>query len=370
MAHELTATPKGRIVSIDALRGFDMLWITGGDAVLLALCNLIGGRFAETMQTQFEHCSWNGFRFYDLIFPLFLFIVGVSMVFSLYKRKERGEDKKKLLLHVMQRTVTLIILGFIYNGILRLDFSDFRYAGVLQRIALCYFFTSIIILNTSIRGQAITAGAILILYWAAMMLIPVPGFGAGVLTPEGNLSAWLDQKLLPGSFCCYNFGDNEGLLSTFPAIATCLLGVFAGHWLRSNQPDNKKVLGLVGGGVACLILGQLWGLVFPINKLIWTSSYVLYAGGWSMLLLALFYFIIDVKGYKSWAFFFVVIGLNPITIYIVQSQFDFAVIANIFVRGFIDHMGIIKPLFWASCLLAVRWLFLYFLHRQKIYLKA
>jgi predicted acyltransferase len=203
-----------------------------------------------------------------------------------------------------------------------------------------------------------------------MKLIPVPGFGSGVLTPDGNLAAYLDRKFLPGSFCCYQFGDNEGILSTLPAVATAMIGVFSGLWLKSKNGGTKKVFGLFAAGAAALVLAKLWDLVFPINKLIWSSSYVLYSSGWSLLLLALFYWIIDVRGWRKWAFPFVVIGLNPITIYVAQALFDFGVIANIVVHGFIGHMGAFRDPFWALCVLAVKWLFLCFLYRQKIFLKA
>jgi len=294
------------------------------------------------------------------------------MPFSISKRLERGDPRKKLYIHIIQRTLTLFILGLIFNGLLDFDFTNFRYAGVLQRIALCYFFAALIVMNTNIRGQAVFAGSILLLYWAAMALIPVPGHGAGVLTAEGNLSAFIDQNVLPGSFCCYRFGDNEGILSTLPAISTTLLGVLSGHWLRSSYTYSKKVLGLLAAGVVCLFLGWLWNFVFPINKLIWTSSYVLYAGGWSILLLCLFYWIIDVKGYSKWAFPFVIIGLNPITIYVAQTLFrsDFNNIVDVFVHGFIDSFGDFRPVFLAFCVLTVKWLFLYFLYKKRIFLKA
>jgi predicted acyltransferase len=221
-----------------------------------------------------------------------------------------------------------------------------------------------------IRGQAIAIGAILLSYWIIMMVVPVPGHGAGVWTPEGNLAAYIDQLLLPGRFCCYKFGDNEGILSMLPAVATALLGGLAGHLLRSALNQQKKLLGLIAAGGGSLVLALIWGTFFPINKLLWTSSYVLFAAGWSFLLLALFYWLVDIRGYQKWAFPFIVIGLNPITIYVLQSVFDFGTVANIFVYGFIDNLGVFQPLFWVACILAVKWMFLYFLYRQKIFLKA
>jgi len=359
-----------RIVSIDALRGFDMFWITGGAGVFLALFRMIDSPITRGLAAQLHHSKWNGFTFWDLIFPLFLFIVGVALPLSLSKRLKRGDSKREIIFHMIKRTAVLIMLGFIYNGILDLNFSEFRYAGVLQRIAICYFFSSFIVLYFNIRGQAITFALLLVIYWSVMKLVPVPGFGPGVLTPEGNLSGYIDRLLLPGKFCCYGFGDNEGILSTVPAVATTLMGVLSGHLLKSNYSQINKAIRLLIAGTASILLGAAWSLIFPINKLIWTSSYVLYTGGWSMILLSVFYWIIDIKRWKKWAFPFIVIGMNPITIYVAQSVFDFGIIAGIFVHGFINHLGAFRPLFWAICVLCVKWLFLYFLYRQKIFLKA
>lgn len=362
--------PQGRVVSLDALRGFDMFWIIGGDAFFRAFFELIHAPWALSLRDQLEHSEWNGFTFYDLIFPLFLFIVGAALPFAVSKRLQRGDSRRELYGHIVRRAVALFVLGLIYNHILDLNFDTFRWAGVLQRIAVCYLFAALIFMKFKIRGQAIFAGAILVGYWLIMMLVPVPGYGAGVLTPQGNLAGYIDRLFLPGSFCCYRFGDNEGFLSTIPAIATTLLGGLAGHLLRTAWDGQRKLLILSGSGVASLILALIWGLVFPINKLLWTSSYVLFAAGWSLLLLAFFYWIVDLQGYRKWAFPFVVIGLNPITIYVLQSVFDFGTIANIFIHGFINDLGAIQPLFWVACILAVKWLFLYFLYRQKIFLKA
>lgn len=362
--------PSGRVVSIDALRGFDMFWIIGGDVFFQALCKLIDAPWALMLHDQLEHTAWDGFTFYDLIFPLFLFIVGVSMPFSISKRLQRGDSRKALYIHIVQRTLVLFGLGLVYSGFLGFDFEHFRWAGVLQRISICYFFAAMVFMQFKIKGQAITAGAILVGYWLIMMVVPVPGHGAGVLTPEGNLASYIDQELLPGRFCCFEFGDNEGLLSTIPAVATTLMGGMAGHLIRSGVAPMLKVYYMIGAGFSSLILALIWNIFFPINKLIWTSSYAMFAAGWSVLLLALFYFVIDVKGYQKWAFPFVVIGLNPITIYVLQSVFDFGSIASIFVHGFIDSMGIYQPVFWLGCILAVKWLFLHFLYRQKIFLKA
>ena len=262
----------------------------------------------------------------------------------------------------------LILLGLVLNGLLRFDWPGMRWPGVLQRIGLCYFFAAILVVHTKWRTQAIAVAAILLLYWAVMMLIPVPGFGRGVLTPEGCLSSYIDQQLIPGQLY-YGYGDNEGLISTLPAVCTVLLGVLAGHWLASQRGGGRKVIGLAVAGLVCLITGYVWGLFFPIIKIIWTSSYVLYAGGWSLLLLALFYWVIDVKSYKKWAIFFVVIGMNPITIYCLQGFVSFEGIAEFFLFGVSEHASLFKPLVLPFGTLLAKWLFLWFLYRHKIFFK-
>ena len=185
------------------------------------------------------------------------------------------------------------------------------------------------------------------------MLIPVPSHEAGIITPQACLSSYVDQLLIPGKLY-YGHGDNEGLISTLPAICSVLAGVLAGHWLRSNRSSNRKAIWLAIAGIACLIIGYVWGQFFPIIKNIWTSSFVLVGAGYSLLLLALFYWVIDVKGYKKWAFFFVVIGMNPITIYCLQWLVKFEEIANFFIQGIADHAGIFNPLILAIGVLMVK----------------
>ena len=370
MEQQLSGIPKGRILSLDVLRGFDMFWIIGGASLFSGIFSLFKTPFTDSIVGQFEHSAWHGFTFYDLIFPMFLFIVGASMAIALGRRKGKGLGNKELYKYVLKRFALLFILGLVMNGLLDFNFSHFRYAGVLQRIAVCYLLTAVIFIHTTKRAQYIIAPVILLVYWGIMMFIPVPGFGAGVLTPEGNLAGYIDRMLLPGSFCCYEFGDNEGLLSTIPAVITTLLGVFAGYWLLLKNSDLRKTLGLLAGGAALVILGCVWGLFFPINKLIWSSSYVLLTAGSSTLLLAFFYWIVDVKKYQRWAYPFVVIGVNPITIYVAQRLFDFKSVAWVFIHGFVDHLGMFSAVFTIICVLLVKGLFLHFLHKHKIYLRA
>lgn len=364
-----------RLVSLDALRGFDMLWITGGEGLVFSLAALTGWPVFTWAASQMEHVPWEGFVFYDMIFPLFLFIAGVSMPFSILKRKKRGESMKSIYRHLFKRLLLLILLGWIYNGLLHFDFENQRWASVLGRIGLAWFFAALIVLNSSVRWQVVWFAGILLSFWAMMKLIPVPGFGAGVLTPEGNLCAYIDQQLLPGTFCCYKFGDNEGFLSTLPAISTALLGALTGHWLNAeNHRLNKLKKGLImlAAGIVLLAIGKAWGLVFPVIKNLWTSSFVLYAGGWSLMLLAVFYLIIDVWKIRAWSFPFVVIGLNSITIYMLTSGIiNFHDMSRYFFPGITGLFSEpVQPVIIALTYILCEWMLLYLLYRKKIFLKV
>ena len=369
MENEQKAAAGGRVVSIDALRGFDMFWIIGGGELFASLTKVWKTPVAQKIEEQLSHVEWEGFRFEDLIFPLFVFIVGVVLPFSISRRLEQGQSRSKLYLHIVKRTVVLILLGLILNGLLRFNWPQMRWPGVLQRIGLCYFFAALLVVHTKWRTQAIVVAVVLLLYWAAIMLIPVPDFGAGALTKEGCLSSYIDQKVVPGVLY-YKYGDNEGVISTLPAVCTALLGVLAGHWLRSNRSGNVKAAGLLIAGLVSLIAGYLWGTVFPVIKIIWTSSYVLYAGGWSLVLLAFFYWIIDVKGLQRWAFFFTVIGANPITIYFLRGLVDFDGIAGLFLAGLARYAGPAGPLILLTGVVIIEWLFLWFLFKHKIFFKV
>jgi predicted acyltransferase len=353
-----------RLQSIDALRGFDMFMITGGTDLIVTLFTLFSPVIAGFLNTQFSHVAWHGFVFYDLIFPLFIFISGISIPFSVTKRVERGESKKGLYMHVAIRTTMLFVLGLLHNGF-DLDPFAMRFAGVLQRIAIASCAAAIIAMNTNPRTQLYIVGAILAGYWLAMALIPVPGAGAGDFTQYGNLAGYIDRLLLPypGKWCCYGFGDSEGILTTIPAVATALLGVQAGHLLRSNATAMVKIMRLIIAGTTCLTIGIAWHFVFPINKYLWTSSFVLFAGGWSMLLLVLFYWIIDVRRVVKWAFFFRVIGSNSILIYMLGGAIGFGFLEDIF--GSTTLLAFLV----AALDVTGKWIVLYLLYRKKWFLK-
>ncbi len=367
------AAPSERLTSIDALRGFDMFWIVGGDSAARALCKWWGTPEAQRLGDQFEHVDWQGFRFYDLIFPLFLFLVGVVLPFSLRKYMTGAHPKGHALQRTARRVVLLFLLGLIYNGLLQFHFDTLRVAGVLQRIAVCYGIAALIYLFTKVRTQAIVFAAILVGYWALLMYLPSPeSKTVGDVSKETNLAGYLDRHYLPGKIykSYYGFGDNEGLLSTIPAVATALLGVLAGHWLLSDRNRWIKALGLALAGLACLGLGILWSREFPIIKILWTSSYVLVAGGWSLLLLALFYTIIDVIKLRAWAFVFVVIGVNAITIYIAKDIIPFDEISKYFLGGVARYSGSFRPMIAPIGVILIEWLFLLHLYRNRIFLRV
>jgi predicted acyltransferase len=361
-----------RLLSIDALRGFDMFWIIGGEGLVVALAEWADWPFKQQVEAQLEHVPWDGFHFYDLIFPLFLFVVGAVLPFSLTSHRQKGESTLRLYGRILRRTVLLFALGLLYNNALQLDFEGLRLAGVLQRIAICYGIAALIVLHVGWRGQALTAAALLLGYWALLAFVPAPGFAPGDYTKEGNLPGYVDRTYLPGKIYeeYYGYGDNEGLLSTIPAVATALLGALAGQWLRSGAAPGRKVLGLIIGGVACLAVGYGWGFIFPIVKNLWTSSFVLFAGGWSLLLLALFYGVIDALGFRWWAFFFVVIGSNAIVIYIAPKIVSFEYTAHFLFGGLVKHSGSFAPVAVPLSVLTVEWLFLLLLFRKKLFLRV
>lgn len=367
-----TITAK-RLHSLDALRGFDMFWIMGGQAIFRSLADATDAPFFKLLSHQFSHPDWHGFRIYDLIFPLFLFIAGAATPFSVGSQLQKGVDRNLLLRRVMKRGLLLVVLGIIYNNRLTLrPLEEMRFASVLGRIGLAYMFANIIYLYASKRFQYIWCAGILLGYWVLLLCTAAPGFEPGDLTIEGNFASYVDRLFLPGRLNNPGLHDPEGLLSTVPAIATGLLGIFAGNLLKSEWHSGiQKSLRLMYAGIICLVLAQFWNLVFPINKNLWSSSFVLHTGGLSLLLLALFYFIVDVKGFRKWAFFFTVIGMNSILIYMSGRFIDWKYTTNAFFEWLMQLSG--QPMnlvVYALCYILVKWSFLYFLYKKKVFLKV
>ncbi|MFH1321714.1 MAG: DUF5009 domain-containing protein [Bacteroidota bacterium] len=363
-----------RLYSLDALRGFDMFWIMGGEGIFIALATLTGWPVFEWWAGQLEHVEWHGFHFYDMIFPLFLFIAGISFPFSMTKRTALNESRKSIYKHVITRGLILVLLGIIYNNAVRFNLAELRYGSVLGRIGLAWMFAAIIFMNTKLSWRIAWFWALLIGYWLLLLFFPAHDLGStDAFSREGNLASYIDRLIMPGKLYLGNH-DPEGLFSTIPAISTALLGMFTGEFLLSKYLNDKplrKVLYMVLAAVAFMVIGKIWDLNFPINKNLWSSSFVCYVGGLSLLLFSLFYLVIDVWNFKKWAFFFVVIGLNPITIYLAGRIINFRSAARFFFGGF----NSIFPENWAPLIdsigiTAVGWVFLYILYKKKIFLRV
>lgn len=370
--NNFSGTKPGRLYSLDALRGFDMIWIIGAEFVFRNLATATSSPMWEAFAEQLEHPKWNGFHLYDLIFPLFLFLAGVATPYSIGRELEKGKSRKELMIRVVKRGLILVLLGVIHNNGLALrPLADIRYGSVLGRIGLAYVFANIIYLYSKERTQIIWFGSLIIGYWLLLKFTSAPGYPIGDLTMEGNFNSYMDRTLLPGKLY-EGIHDPEGLFSTIPAVSTGLLGILAGSLLKNvSITQNKKSAYLGILGILFLLIGQLWNLDFPINKNLWSSSFVMHTGGLSLLLLALFYYVIDVLGYKKWAFFFKVIGMNSILIYMSSQFIDWQFTTNsifAWLGGWVGNPYNIVAL--AICSLGIKWLFLYILYRKKIFLKV
>lgn len=363
-----------RLYSLDALRGFDMFWITGGEAIFVGLATLTGWPIFEWWAKQLDHVPWHGFVFYDMIFPLFLFIAGISFPFSLAKRMANNDSRSSIYKHVITRGLVLVLLGIVYNNGIKFDFAHLRYGSVLGRIGLAWMFAAIIFMNTKLSFRIVWLCVILLGYWILMMLFPAHDLGSmDIYSQEGNLASHIDRILMPGRLYLGNH-DPEGLFSTIPAIGTALLGMLTGEFMLSRYLSDKpykKVLYLVIAAIILMVIGKVWNLTFPINKNLWTSSFVCFVGGLSLLLFSIFYLIIDVLEYKKWAFVFVVIGVNPITIYLTERIINFNAANKFFFGGIVALL----PENWAPFvnglgITAIGWVFLYILYKKKIFLKV
>ena len=378
---QVLPTPVRRVASVDALRGFSMFCILGADILaksieqMLAHAGTFPAAAGAIIGAQFSHPQWHGVTFYDLIFPLFIFVTGVAIVFSLPPLVAR-EGTWAAHKRVLRRSVLLFALGVICYGGVAQGFSEMRLGGVLQRIALCYLFASLIFLHTSWRGMAAALVALLVGYWALMTFVPVPGIGAGSFAREANLANWIDAQYLPGRRWEGSW-DPEGILSTLPAIGTCLLGVFAGLLLKSPKIEaRRKSLWLAAAGLALVGAGLIWGLQFPVNKHIWTSSFVLIAGGSAALLLGAFHATIDVRGYHAWAAVFMWVGASAITLYVFNMLVGFYPLALRIVGGDVGKLAdaylvegagqfLAAAVGMAMAVAAAR-----FLYRRKIFLRV
>lgn len=352
-----TLPPSPRLVSLDALRGFDICWILGLGSVVLALAGRFapGTKVAEILDAQLEHVKWEGFHFYDMIFPLFLFIAGVSMAIALPRRIERS-GRGATLRHLIARGLILVAIGIFFSGGLKDGVDKIRWLGVLQRIGIGSAVAGILSLWLGWRSLLAAMIALLGGYYLLLQFVPVPNVGPGHFAEGQNLTNYLDSIWLPGRKYDGNH-DPEGILSTLPAIATALLGLLAGKWITGSASNLGKVAGLILGGAALVALGWAWHPYFPIIKKIWSSSFVLVAGGWSSLLLGVFYLIVDVWGLKAWTTPFVWVGANPITLYVCSGLGFFRVVSERLV-GHLDKdwTWVYPTVTFVLMLLVARWM--------------
>jgi predicted acyltransferase len=366
-----SAPERTRLLSLDALRGFDMFWIIGGDAFFRSLAEVTQWGWARAWAAQLEHVEWAGFHFYDLVFPLFMFISGAAIPFSLLAKAETAADKRPVYLRLLRRSLLLVLLGLVYNHLTDLRFATQRYASVLGQIGLAYLFAALIMLTVrSLRGRLAALAGILAVTAALQLLVPVPGVGAGVLTPAGTINGWVDRLLLPGRLYDGIF-DPEGILCVFSAVSVTLMGGLAGVVLRSGRPAApRKTVILAAAGVGLASLGYILGGWYPIIKKAWTATFDIYAAGLSFILLALFYLIIDVWGLRRWTFVLRVIGLNSITIYMGSQMVDFEYTGKFLFGGLARLAGDAGVLVLVAGTIAIEWLALYALYKKSVFLRV
>ena len=362
-----------RLLSLDTLRGFDMFFIMGGGSLLLAIANFLPEDCRAIVTEQMGHKAWNGLAFYDIIFPLFLFLAGVSFPFSMAKQLSAQKSKGEITLKILRRGLLLVFLGVLYNGLLQFNFDTLRCASVLGRIGLAWMFASLIYLWFGKKIALLLSANILLIYWALLVLVVAPDapVAADSLSMEGCIVGYVDRLLLPGQLYL-EIHDPEGILSTLPAIVTALIGIFTGEFIRSEWGSgHKKSLVMLLVALSLLVVGYLWGIFFPINKNLWTSSFVCCAAGWSLLLFAVFYFVIDVLRWKRWTFFFRVIGVNSITIYLAQQFFDFNKPVKTIFGGVLTMLpeNLYATGNWLAYIM-ICWTLLYILYKKKIFLKV
>ena len=367
--------PNKRLLSLDTLRGFDMMFIMGFSSVIIALCSLFPGGADCWLSQQMSHAAWDGFRHHDTIFPLFLYIAGISFPFSYAKQSAKGASRAQIYGKIFRRGFLLVAIGLIYSGLLDWKLATLRFYSVLARIGLAWMFAALLFINFKPRTRAVIAAVLLVGYWLLLRFVPAPDAppGAGPFTLEGNLVGYVDRMLWPNHLYMRGLFDPEGLLSCVPAIVTAMLGMFTGEFVRIDEArisGGRKSLYMALAALLMLGRGLLWSLDFPINKALWSSSFVLVAGAYSLGLFALFYYLIDVRGWKGWTKFFEVIGLNSITIYLAMRFFALGTINKKFLEG----TAALLPPAWGNLLLslgyfAICWLLLWFLYRKKVFLK-
>ena len=364
MNEKINPKKKERLLSLDALRGLDMFFLVGISGILQVLPKACDSILCHWLANQCEHPEWNGFTAYDLVFPMFIFIVGASMPFSFARRLEEPGGKKKLREHVIIRTITLAILGVFLWRSPGGPHPEWGYYSVLYRIGIGYFFAAVIMMNTNIRGQIYWAFGLLIGYWLLMRFAPVPRYGIGNLDQENNFAHFISDKV--SLYLSPNF-HHVFSLTLIPTVSNTLFGVLAGHWIKSDRNPAYKARGLFLAGTIFFAASFIVHLDFPINKNLWSPSFTLLTCGIATLFLSLFYWLIDVKGYNKWAFFFVVVGMNSITIYAAGFIIAWRDLANVIVGRF--DFGNANAIVIAIVVATIKWFFLFYLYKQKVFLK-
>ncbi|HNR31882.1 MAG TPA: DUF5009 domain-containing protein [Candidatus Hydrogenedentes bacterium] len=367
-AKEAAAAPE-RVMSVDALRGFDMFWIIGGQGLVVSFLRLFMDPLHPVLDEQLKHAAWEGFTAWDLIMPLFLFIVGTSMAFSFDRRVREGQSLKHIYLKILRRFVLLWVFGMMVQGnLLEFDLSKLHvFSNTLQAIAVGYLIAAVALLHLPLAAQVAVAGALLGVYWLLMMFVPTPGHGGPVLEPKANLALYIDELILG------RFRDGTTytwILSSLGFTATTLLGVFAGRILKAQWNAVLRLLALVAMGGACLAGGWYWSCHFPIIKHVWSSTMVLWAAGLSCLLLAFFYLVIDVIKFRIWAVPFVVIGMNAIAAYVGAHVLPIDAIGTALAGGLAKHFLGFGAFLLAVVNFAVVWFVLYYMYRNKTFLKV
>ena len=356
-----------RLLSLDGLRGFDMFWIIGGQEIVRGLAKALPSSLSTAVALQFGHVPWVGLHLFDVIWTLFMFMVGVSLSFSIANRRRKNESHRSIYAHAIKRALILFVLGMVAQGnLLDFNLATFRpFYSVLHGIAAGYLIATIVTLKFRAKGQAIVTAIFLVSYWILLLTIPVPGVGRGVLTPTGNAAVYIDT-LIQGRL---HYGENTWFLS-YPGFASSvLLGALAGELLLSSRSKKKKCALLYGYGAGLLVVGLVWSIWLPIIKLLWTSSFVLVAGGLSCLLMATFYLLIDVLGYKKWVFPFTVIGMNALAVYMATELFDFRKIGNVFVGQLLPRVGSWDDALASAAAVVIIWLILYWMYRTRSFVK-
>ena len=366
---------NGRLDSLDALRGFDMFFITGGAVLLTAIGTLVTGNAHSWIAVQMTHATWTEtLRIYDFIFPLFLFITGVTFPFSTEKRLERGESRRAITLNILRRALTLVVLGALFEGIQKLDWPNFRVWSVIGRIGIAWGAAALCTLHFRFRTCVVLTVVLLLGWWLFLRLVPAPdAVGPDTLAERANCFAtWFDTHYLTTAH------RHEGGLATIAMLPTAFFGIWSGQWLkmrRDGLSDGKKVLQMVCVGLLMMAVAWGWSRMpfgMPIIKGIWSSTYALLAGGISLVLLAVFHWVIDIKGWKAWSFYFRVIGMNAITIYLVQKIVSFTKI-GLFLFGALTQAFDVpgwEPFVGAFGRCLFGWLFLYMLYRHKVFFKV